>query len=118
MEIKSPPETLYDCMITKYTYSDGGFLYLEKVPYEVLKEAYDDLVFTLVDLKGLARLMHTCEQLYIYYRDSIPLTMSYHVATYLLNTVDKEKKAEYNLYYQEIMEKLSYEVNLQNYIKG
>lgn len=110
--MNSKLDTPYNRMIAKYTH-DG---FIDKIPYEVLKEVYDDLVLNLEDLKGLAQLMHTSEHLYIFYRDIMPLTMCYHVVTYLLNTTNKQKKSEYYQYYMEIMEKLSYEINLHNYI--
>lgn len=88
------------------------------VPYDVLKVVYDDLVLYLEDLRGLARVMHVCKILYTNYKDQLPLTMSYHVATYLLNTTNVEEKREYMFYYNEIIEKLLYEINLQNYLKS
>src|SRR5260221_5272981 len=107
-------DTQYLLMIAKYTH-DG---YIEKIPFEVLKEVYDDLVLNLIDLKGLSRVIHVCEHLYIHYRDVMPLSMSYHVATYLLNPYDKQRGEEYLQYYNEIIEKLLYEVNLNNYINS
>lgn len=106
--------TSYDSMIAMY--SRGS--YIQKIPYSVLKEVYDDLVTNLVDLKGLSKLIHTCEHLYINYKTVMPLSMRYHVVTYLLNAISDKKKDEYILYYHEIVEKLHYEANLQDYINS